>query len=189
MEMLRTWTRCTPQRFFRAREAVEWWQVATTYNWSLAMAVLIALLCLALMTGSELCIAVFVHPLLRSLPEPQQTSFASRDASLLGRVMPFWYGLSLVSTIIAAARLHRSGTGWLNLSTWSALIQATIILVTVTVLVPLNNRIAKVREAETGWLSAARRWDSLHRLRVGALLIAVLLLTTQILSCFNVLSR
>jgi hypothetical protein len=45
-------------------------------------------------------------------------------------------------------------------------------------LVPINNRIAKIDSDHpyAGWLEDRARWDGLHRARVALLIVAVLLL-------------
>ncbi len=137
---------------------------------------LIALLDLSLMTGSEICIAVFVNPVLRQLPEEEQVPFLYRGARHLGFLMPFWYFASLLLAVIAAVAFHKATGRWLGGAFYSAILQTCVILMTVTLLVPLNNRFGRLREGETGWTSAARRWDRLHQLRVLLLLVALLLL-------------
>jgi hypothetical protein len=137
---------------------------------------LIALLDLSLMTGSEICIAVFVNPVLRQLPEEEKVPFLRRGARHLGFLMQFWYFASLLLAVISAISFHRSTGNWVGGALYSAILQACIILMTVTLLVPINNRFGKLREGETGWTSAARRWDRLHQLRVLLLLVAVALL-------------
>jgi hypothetical protein len=137
---------------------------------------LIALLDLSLMTGSEICIAVFVNPMLRQLPEEEQVPFLRRGARRLGFLMPFWYFASLLLAVISAISFHRDTGSWGGGALYSAILQACIILMTITLLVPINNRFGKLREGETGWTPAARRWDHLHQVRVLLLLLAVVLL-------------
>jgi hypothetical protein len=137
---------------------------------------LIALLDLSLMTGSEICIAVLVNPVLRQLPEKEQVPFLRRGARHLGFLMPFWYFASLLLAVTSAIAFHRATGRWGGGALYSAILQAGIILMTVTLLVPINNRFGKLKEGETGWTPAAHRWDRLHQLRVLLLLIALVLL-------------
>ena len=132
------------------------------------------------MTGNELCVAVFVNPVLRRLPEPQQTPFLRQAAGYLGALMPFWYATSFVLTAVTAYMFHHGNCAGPNLAAWSALLQAAIILMTVIFLVPINNRLSKLTEDETGWTSAAVRWDHLHQVRVGLLLAALILLVRML---------
>ena len=137
---------------------------------------LVALLCLTLMTGNEVCIAAFVEPVLRSLLTGSQITAAPRIAALLGRVMPFWYAGSLIFTISDVVLQHGK-TGRLPIgATTSVVVQGMVLLLTITMLVPLNNKLARMTEAYEGWLADAQRWDLLHRVRVGLLLAACIAL-------------
>jgi hypothetical protein len=92
--------------------------------------------------------------------------------------VPLWYGLALV-LLLGAGFEHRpisSGPGLFLAS--AAVLWAAIILFTVTMLVPINNRIAGMnpKQPHEGWLRDRARWDQLHRIRVALLIVALLLL-------------
>jgi hypothetical protein len=92
--------------------------------------------------------------------------------------MPFWYGLAL-ALILGAAYEHRpisSGPG--ALIALAAILWAVTIAFTVTTLVPINNRIAKMNPQQPypTWLQDRCRWDKLHRIRVELLIAAVVVL-------------
>jgi NADH:ubiquinone oxidoreductase subunit 3 (subunit A) len=94
--------------------------------------------------------------------------------------MPLWYALALV-LILGAAFEHRpisSGPGLFILL--AAVLWAVIIVFTITMLVPLNNRIAKMDPVQPYdcWLRDRCRWDKLHQVRVILLVMAFLLLLT-----------
>jgi len=119
------------------------------------------------MVGNELAVAAFIHPQLQRLPSKAHAQTAAPVAAILGRVMPLWYGLAL-ALILGAAYEHRpisNGPGLLIVSA-AALWAATIIL-TITALVPINNRIAKMNTDHPyeGWLQDRIRWDRLHQIR------------------------
>jgi hypothetical protein len=57
---------------------------------------LIAVLVTVLLTGSELAIGVFVHPVLSKLQDAAHAEEAKSLARLLGGVMPFWYAAALL---------------------------------------------------------------------------------------------
>jgi uncharacterized membrane protein len=131
-----------------------------------------------MMTGNELAVAVFIHPQLQKLSDRAHAQTAALLARPLGKAMPLWYVLSL-ALILGAAFEHRpisSGPGLLIASA-AALLAATI-LFTVTMLVPINNRIASMNpeQPHAEWLRDRARWDQLHRVRVALLIIALLLL-------------
>ena len=54
---------------------------------------------------------------------------------------------------------------------------------TITMLVPINNRIARMNpeQPHPTWLQDRSRWDRLHRIRVALLVVAVILLLTGLL--------
>jgi uncharacterized membrane protein len=62
----------------------------------------------------------------------------------------------------------------------AAALWAATIIFTITTLVPINNRIAKMNPEHPydGWLQDRARWDRLHQIRVALLTTALLLLLT-----------
>ncbi|WP_158944458.1 anthrone oxygenase family protein [Granulicella sp. S190] len=133
-----------------------------------------------LMAGNELAVAVFVHPQLYKVDDRTHTKIAAPLASILGKAMPLWYGLALV-LILGAASEHRpisSGPGLFLLLAGG--LWAVTILFTIAMLVPINNRIAKIdpEHPYDCWLQDRRRWDRLHQARVVLLIMAFLLLLT-----------
>jgi uncharacterized membrane protein len=137
-----------------------------------------------MMVGNEFAVAAFVHPQLRRLDDRAHAQIAAPLAGSLGKTMPLWYGLAF-ALILGAAFEHRpvsSGPGLLLAS--AAALWAATILFTVTLLVPINNRIAKMNpeQPHEGWLRDRARWDQLHRIRVALLTVALLLLLTGLFS-------
>jgi uncharacterized membrane protein len=124
------------------------------------------------LVGVEFSIAAFVDPAAWRLePEPQLT-ILSRLASVLGKVMPFWYPASAVL---------------LGVQTWlcwckpgrGVLLTADVIWLissagSIIFLVPLNTRIA---QQDADWQRIHRVWDKGHRVRTAALAIAAFLVT------------
>jgi hypothetical protein len=134
------------------------------------------------MVGNEFAIAAFVHPQLGKLNDKEHAHAAALLAAILGKVMPLWYGLTL-ALIASAAFEHKpisNGPG--IYIAFAAILWAATIIFTITMLVPINNRIAKMNPQNPydGWLYDRARWDRLHRLRVILLAISVLLLLTGI---------
>jgi hypothetical protein len=87
--------------------------------------------------------------------------------------------------IAGAAFEHRptsSGSGLLL--AFAASLWAATIVFTITMLVPINNRIARMNTAHpyAGWLKDRARWDRLHQIRVALLTIALLLLLAGLFS-------
>jgi hypothetical protein len=135
----------------------------------------ITIVCVGLMVGNELAVSAFVNPAiwqLETVPQAQGLSILARS---LGRAMPAWYGLCLVLLALESF-LHRNVLAPLLAAT---LIWAAVIVFTVTMLVPINNRIASLNTAlpTPGWKRDHQKWDSLHRLRILLLVIAFSALT------------
>jgi len=143
---------------------------------------LITILCAALMTGNELAVSLFVNPAIWQLEDRAQASILRILARSLGKAMPIWYILSLILMSIEAF-LHRHQPSLIWLLTAVALWIA-IILYTVTSLVPINNRVAALDPAvlPQGWNDKHHTWDTRHRLRILALIIASTCLTYGILA-------
>lgn len=122
------------------------------------------------MVGSELAIAVFVHPTLYKLPDGIHLPVASALARVQGRFMPFWYILVFLLTAAEVAiQWHQSGRAPIWIAT-SAILWMLAILYSVAALVPINNRLKSDPPPE--WKTYRRRWDLLHRWRVALLTIA-----------------
>jgi hypothetical protein len=132
----------------------------------------------ATMAGNEIAVAVFVHPQLRKLNDDDHAHIAQPLAKVLGKAMPLWYGLALVLILGAAYERRPLFRGPGLLITLAAILWAITIVFTITMLVPINNRIATMnpRQPYPTWLQDRCRWDKLHRVRVELLIIAVLIL-------------
>jgi hypothetical protein len=112
--------------------------------------------------GVELCVSLFINPVIWQLEEEPQARALSLFARLLGGVMPFWYGACLLLFGIEAW-MHR-GTIVFPLLLAATVLWLVVIVFTIAVMVPINNRIAARSVAD--WQQQHRRWDRLHRLRV-----------------------
>jgi uncharacterized membrane protein len=133
-----------------------------------------------LMAGNEFAVAAFVHPQLRKLGQSTHAPTAALLAGVLGKAMPLWYGLALV-LILGAAFEHRpisNGPGLFILL--AAILWAATIVFSIAMLVPINNRIAKMdpEHPYDCWLQDRCRWDQLHQVRVALLIMAFVLLLT-----------
>lgn len=132
-----------------------------------------ATLCIGLLTGAELTVSVFVNPLLGRLNAAAQTELIRLFARRFGAAMPFWYSASLLLLLAETiVRRHQPGIVFLAAAT---AIWAAAIVFSLTSLVPINNRLARM-DVETFTGGAWRehgRWDTLHRVRVAALGVAM----------------
>ena len=134
---------------------------------------LIAVLVTVLLTGSELAIGVFVHPVLYQLQDAAHAEAAKPLARLLGKVMPLWYAGALLLVVVAL--LTRAVGTW---SWWACLSSAVLLAVTVPFslicLVPINNRIAAwdLNALPDNWKDDRAQWDRYHYVRIAILMLA-----------------
>jgi Domain of unknown function (DUF1772) len=132
---------------------------------------IVALVLTGPLVGVELGVAAFTNPLVSNLADDAYLLFRSGGSRLLGALMPFWYVGTLVA-LIAGAVLTR------DVLAFSAVaLMGAALLLTVTVLVPINNRIGAWRSTADVNRDLAGRWDRLHWVRV-ALLIAMFVVLT-----------
>jgi uncharacterized membrane protein len=130
-----------------------------------------------LMTGNEFALSAFVNPAVWRLESGPQAQGLSLLARSLGRTMPLWYGLCL-ALLALEAFLHRHQAALIPLLT-ATLIWVAVILFSIVMLVPINDRIASLNTAAPapGWKHDHKKWDSLHRIRILLLAVAVFALT------------
>ncbi|MCV7158911.1 DUF1772 domain-containing protein [Mycolicibacterium brisbanense] len=134
---------------------------------------IVAVLVMGTLVGVEFGVAAFTNPIVERLPDDAYRQARATGGRILGTVMPFWY-------FGAAALLV--GVWWLGrspLAIAAVAVMGVTIALTVTTLVPINNRVTAsvgggpedvpVREL-------AHRWDRLHWLRVALLAVGFALL-------------
>lgn len=126
----------------------------------------LALLIVGPLVGVELAVAVFLNPALGRLPDEAFAQARSDSGRVLGKVMPFWYVAALVVLIVAAVLLRAD---WLFIT--AALTMALVVVATVTLMVPINNRIGRWSEGADVDRGLARQWDRLHWRRVALLVV------------------
>ena len=124
---------------------------------------IVALVLTGPLAGVEFGVAAFANPLVSRLPDDAYRAVRSGGSRLLGALMPFWYIGTLI-VLIAAAVLTRD-----VLTIVAVALMGLAILLTVTVLVPINNRIGAWRSNDDVNRGLAGRWDRLHGVRVGLL--------------------
>ena len=143
---------------------------------------LITIASAGLMTGNEMAVSAFVNPALRRLDGVPQAQALSILARSLGRAMPFWYGLCL-ALLALESFLRRHQTTLAALLT-AAVIWVAAIILSISVLVPINNRIASLNTAAPapGWELDHRKWDALHRVRILLLTLAFLVVVNALVA-------
>lgn len=126
--------------------------------------------------GVEFGVGAFTNPILRRLPDAAYRQARGTGAGVLGTVMPFWYLGSTV--LLIAAAVWRPGPMLIT----PVVLMGLVMLLSVTVLVPINNRVAAgfggddAGEDREQFDELARRWDRLHWVRVALLAAAFVLL-------------
>lgn len=134
---------------------------------------IVAVLIMGTLVGVEFGVAAFTNPIVERLPDQGYRQARATGARILGTVMPFWY-------LAAAALLV--GVWWLGrspLAIAAVAVMGVVIVLTLTTLVPINNRVAASVGAgpeEVPVRELAHRWDRLHWLRVALLAVAFALL-------------
>jgi uncharacterized membrane protein len=91
--------------------------------------------------------------------------------------MRLWYGLCLALLALESfLHRHQAAVGQLLTATG---IWAGVIVLTIGMLVPINDRIASLNAAAPtpGWKHDHKKWDFLHRGRILLLAVALLALT------------
>jgi uncharacterized membrane protein len=128
---------------------------------------------IGLLAGAEFAVSVFVNPVLWRLEKSAQAASIRMFAIRLGKTMPFWYAASLL-LLIAETILRRDQPGSSLLIAASA-IWAVVIVLTILFLVPINNRMMQLDTTAFSEqaMQAHHRWDTLHRIRILALIIAM----------------
>jgi uncharacterized membrane protein len=142
---------------------------------------LITIVSIGLLIGTELAVSAFVNPVLRMLDDRAQADAIRLFARRLGFAMPFWYSGSLLLLVIEMVKRFHQPEEWLlgaATGIWIAVIVLTLLF-----LVPINNRMMRMNPGEFRNGAAQRehqRWDLLHRFRVAALTVAMILLLAGI---------
>jgi anthrone oxygenase-like protein len=137
---------------------------------------IVALVLTGPLVGVELGVAAFTNPLVSKLPDDAYRVVRSGGSRLLGALMPFWYVGTLI-VLIASAVLTRD-----VLAIVAVALMGLVMLLTLTVLVPINNRIGAWRSNDDVNRALASRWDRLHGVRVGLLVAMFAALTAGVVA-------
>lgn len=127
------------------------------------------------MVGVEFCVAVFVNRIFHQLPVGASIAASAHGARLLGRVMPFWYFGSLILTAALAVAVPGGAATWAAIA--GAVLLVVSVVMSVTLLVPINNRSAgwTAQEHPADWREQHKRWDRLHYGRVAIIMAGLVL--------------
>ncbi|MFZ3566174.1 anthrone oxygenase family protein [Streptomyces sp. BH097] len=131
------------------------------------------------MVGVEFAV-LLNNPILNALPGDMGLRARVHGARIGGAVMPFWYFTSLALVgVWAVAGRHDQGTA-LVVTSGGLLIVS--VLMSVLVLVPINNRIKTWTEQQppADWKQQMNRWDRWHYGRVAVIVAAFALLVAAL---------
>ncbi|MEI9892876.1 MAG: hypothetical protein WDN28_02905 [Chthoniobacter sp.] len=133
------------------------------------------------MTGNEIAVAVFFHPQISRLENQMHARAAQALAGALGAAMPFWYALTLLLSLATTFLAHPA---W-SLPWWLALSATALfaMMIVYSVLLPRahqqSNRPLAAGCAAGQLAGAAQTLGSMHAIRVGILVIALILLVAS----------
>ena len=125
------------------------------------------------LVGVEFGVAAFNHPILERLPDEEYRQARGAGSRILGTVMPFWYCAAALLLIVAAV----TNPGLPLIA--AVVLMGAVMVLTLTTLVPINNRIAAWAGGPGDTADAPRelahRWDRLHWVRVALLAVLFVL--------------
>lgn len=137
------------------------------------------ILCIGLLIGAELTVSAFINPVVWKLDLAAQARAFQLFGRRLGRAMPVWYIASLL-LLVWETIAHRpeSHVGLLGTAIGVWVIAIALSLLS---LVPINNRMVRMDDGFTeNTQRELRKWDSLHRVRVSLLAVAMIFFLTGI---------
>jgi uncharacterized membrane protein len=137
---------------------------------------IVTVVLVGVMVGVEFAVAVFVEPIFDRLPVAGALAARSDGARVLGGVMPFWYIGSLVLAAVWAVLAWGAAPTPLVLVAAGLLVLS--VLMSVTLLVPINNRVKRwtAEGAPGDWREQVKRWNGYHYVRVAVIVAAFVLL-------------
>lgn len=141
---------------------------------------IVSILCIGPLIGVEFAVSAFINPVMRRLDDAAQAAAVRMFARRLGAAMPYWYGVGLVLLLVETF-LRRAQPGFSVLVGASSL-WAAVVVFSVLFLVPINNRMMRL---DPGAFSQAaqsehRRWNTLHQLRIAALIVSFTLFLSTV---------
>lgn len=132
----------------------------------------------ALLLGNEFSIAAFIHPSLARADHRRFLPAIQVFAALFGKVMPVWMSLTAALNLLLAyltwgAHPLASRYEWGAVVLWAAIVVFSVLLP-----VPINNRVQqwKMDALPEDWAAQRARWDFYNWIRVAMIMAAFLLL-------------
>lgn len=145
---------------------------------ALKFAHLINLVLVSIFVGTEFAVSFFVHPVLRRLPQSVHLASVQVLGRILGKVMPIWMPLIIVSALPVLYFIGdaNSAAFWLTVAGMICIVLMSAISLLGNV--PINKQVIEwnPQSPPDNWLELRNRWDSLHRVRVVLDIAALILL-------------
>ncbi len=117
----------------------------------------LAILCTVSMTGTEFTVSAILNPAFDRLDRGTWLKTMPLLAQAMGRAMPVWYGLCLLLIGIEGYLHYNTDSRWWLVT--AALLWMVGIVYSVTLLVPINNRIADANSALASSMAVEhKRW-------------------------------
>ena len=128
--------------------------------------------CIGLLIGTEFAVSAFINPVLWKLEERRRHERSVYLQPNWGRSCLF--GIARSRACACRNGCPRQGPGKPLLVT-ASVIWAAVIALTVWFLVPINKRMTSLADSVPEEARRSRkRWDTLHRLRIVALMVAMI---------------
>lgn len=142
---------------------------------------ILAIVVAGTMTGNEIAVGVFVHPRLSRLDDAVHVRAVQTLAIGLGAAMPFWYALTCLLSLATTFFAHATWDTPRCLALAATALFAAMSIYSVLLPVPINNQVARWQpdSLPPNWRELRSRWDTLHAIRVGFLVVALVLLVTS----------
>jgi uncharacterized membrane protein len=145
---------------------------------ALKYAHLINLILVSLLVGTEFAVSFFVHPVLRGLPQSVHLASVQVIGRILGKVMPIWMPLIIVSVLPVLYFIGDPNSAAFWLTAAGMLCIVLMLAISLFGNVPINKQVIEwnPQSPPDNWLELRNRWDSLHRVRVVLDIAALILL-------------
>jgi hypothetical protein len=134
---------------------------------------IVALVVIGPLVGIELGVAAVLNPLAAKLPDSGFRVVRSGGSRWLGALMPFWY-ISALALLVAVVATSGGGA-----PIAATAVMGVALLLTVTVLLPINTRVGRWTSDADVDRTLTRRWDAFHWVRVGLLSVVLVLVATS----------
>lgn len=150
--------------------------------WALHLLKISAVVVAGTMTGNEMAVALFFHPRISRLGDAIHARTAQSLAKALGTWMPVWYVLTFLLSLSLTYVVQPRWTVQWWLVVCATLLFFLVIIYTLILPVPINNKIARLQpdSLPLNWVDLRQRWDKLHAIRVFFLIIALILLVASV---------